>query len=122
MSGFAQKPNRCYHVYKVRRGKLNFIKVWIYSDGGTCRTKDLFVTKNDYTLLSVNPTEILASAQNNRGDSILSAPSIPDSIWQETEATQAEMDAMDEIQSKATKSSKTTKDTGFSLKQFKEGF
>lgn len=75
--GFSKIPNRCYHIYKVRRGKLNFIKVWIYSDLGTCRNEDLFVTKNDYTLLDVKPTEI------HSDESILK-------LWQETEVDDIE--------------------------------
>lgn len=70
--GFEKIPNRVYHVYKVRRGKLNFIKVWLYSDLGTCRNEDLFVTKNDYTLIGVKPTEIYSDEQVAK-------------IWEETE-------------------------------------
>ena len=56
--GFMQKPNYCYHIYKVRRGKFNNIKLWTYIDLGTCRTTDLFVTKNNYELIDVQSTEI----------------------------------------------------------------
>lgn len=56
--GFIQRPNFCYHIYKVRRGKFNNIKLWVYIDLGTCRTTDLFVTKNNYDLVDVQATEI----------------------------------------------------------------
>ena len=77
--GFDKIPNRVYHVYKVRRGKLNFIKVWMYSDLGTCRNEDLFVTKNDYTLIDVKPTEIYGDEQIVK-------------IWDETEIHIADSD------------------------------
>jgi replicative DNA helicase len=48
--GFFKEPNLVYHIYKVRRGKINRVKLWIYFDYATCRTYDLFVTDNDYKL------------------------------------------------------------------------
>lgn len=51
-------PNLVRHVYKVRRGKLTRIRVWQLADLGTCRTKDLFVTTNDYVLIPVNATKV----------------------------------------------------------------
>jgi hypothetical protein len=56
--GFLPEPNLVYHVYKVRRGKLNNIKLWIYFDYSTCRTTDLFVTTNDYKLIDIEATTI----------------------------------------------------------------
>lgn len=57
--GFAQMPNLVYHVYKVRRGsKINKVKVWVYFDYGTLRTKDCFVTKANNELINVSDTEI----------------------------------------------------------------
>lgn len=52
------EPNMIRHVYKLRRGKLSKIRIYQYADLGTARTKDLFVTNYDGTLLSVQPTEI----------------------------------------------------------------
>ena len=42
------EPNLIYHIYKVRKGKLNRIMLWLKADLGTCRTKDLFVTDLDF--------------------------------------------------------------------------
>ena len=52
------QPNLVYHVYKVRRGKLNHVKLFIYFDYATLRTKDLFVTDKDYKLLDVANTSV----------------------------------------------------------------
>lgn len=56
--GFIKEPNLVYHIYKVRRGKINHVKLWVYFDYATCRTYDLFVTDNDYKLLTVKNTDI----------------------------------------------------------------
>lgn len=56
--GFYKEPNMVYHIYKIRRGKINHVKLWLYVDLGTCRTYDLFVTDNDYKLLNVEDTNI----------------------------------------------------------------
>lgn len=58
LKGFNPVPNIVYHIYKVRRGKLNLIKLWVYFDHGTCRTTDLFVTTNDYKLIKVDATTV----------------------------------------------------------------
>lgn len=55
---FMKEPNLVYHVYKVRRGKINHVKVWIHFDYSTCRTTDLFVTDNDYKLIDVENTNV----------------------------------------------------------------
>lgn len=56
--GFNREPNLVYHIYKVRRGKINHVKLWVYFDYATCRTYDLFVTDNDYKLLNIESTSI----------------------------------------------------------------
>ena len=55
---FMPQPNLVYHIYKVRRGKLNHVKLFIYFDYATLRTKDLFVTDKDYKLLDVANTSV----------------------------------------------------------------
>ena len=57
-ASFCKQPNMVYHVYKVRRGKINHVKVFIYFDFGTLRTTDLFVTDRDYKLIDVTNTNI----------------------------------------------------------------
>lgn len=37
-------PNQVMDVYKVRRGKYTNVKIWSYTDLGTCRKEDLFIT------------------------------------------------------------------------------
>lgn len=51
------KPNLVRHIYKVRRGKLSKIRIWMYADLGTCRTSDLFVTNNDNELIKMSVVE-----------------------------------------------------------------
>ncbi len=51
-------PNLVRNLYKVRRGKLTRIKIWQYADLGTCRTKDLFVTDNDFNLIPMELTQV----------------------------------------------------------------
>ena len=57
-NGFTNEPNLCYHIYKNRRGKLCFIRLFVFFDGGTLRTTDCFVTNKDYELLQVSITNI----------------------------------------------------------------
>jgi len=56
--GFHKEPNLVFHIYKVRRGKINHVKLFTFFDYSTCRTYDLFVTTNDYQLLNVENTSI----------------------------------------------------------------
>jgi hypothetical protein len=56
--GFYKTPNLVYHIYKVRRGKFNKIKLWVYFDGANLRTYDQFVTTNDYELIPIESTTI----------------------------------------------------------------
>lgn len=56
--GFYKTPNVVYHIYKVRRGKFNKVKLWIYFDYANCRTYDLFLTTNDYEILPIESTSI----------------------------------------------------------------
>ena len=51
-------PNICYHIYKVRRGSYNKIRLYLYFDGGTCRTRELFATNNDGELIEITGTNI----------------------------------------------------------------
>ena len=41
-------PNQVMDIYKVRRGKYTNVKVWSYTDLGTCRKQDLFITDISY--------------------------------------------------------------------------
>lgn len=56
--GFYKTPNLVYHIYKVRRGKFNKVKLWLYVDLGNCRTYDLFLTDNNYEILPIESTTI----------------------------------------------------------------
>lgn len=68
---FAKEPNMVYHIYKVRRGKINHVKLFLYFDFATLRTTDLFVTDRDYNLVNVdnvNVESVLDSTAVPRGD------------------------------------------------------
>ena len=56
--GFNKEANLVFHIYKVRRGKINHVKLFVHFDYSTCRTYDLFVTTNDYELLNIENTSI----------------------------------------------------------------
>ena len=56
--GMYETPNICYHIYKVRRGSWNKIKLYLYFDGATCRTKELFCTDNQNNLLDIRGTNL----------------------------------------------------------------
>lgn len=56
--GFYKEPNFVYHIYKVRRGKFNKVKLWLYIDLGNCRTYDQFLTNNDYEIIPIESTTV----------------------------------------------------------------
>lgn len=56
--GFIKSPNLVLHVYKVRRGKTNHVKLFQYFDYATLRTTDLLVTNKDYLPLDIENTNI----------------------------------------------------------------
>ena len=58
--GVSLNPNLIYHIYKVRRGKISRVRLWLHADLSTCRTYDLFVTNNDNELISVEKITIEA--------------------------------------------------------------
>lgn len=55
---FLKQPNLIYHIYKVRRGRLNHVKLFVDFDYSTMRTTDLLVTDKDYKPLKVDGTNI----------------------------------------------------------------
>lgn len=48
----SKMPNRVIDVYKTRSSAWNYIRVWCYFDGGTCRNTDLFVTDNRMNVIN----------------------------------------------------------------------
>ena len=56
--GFELVPNFVIHVYKIRRGSYQNIKVYIYFDRGTCRITDCFVTDREGQILPIQDTAI----------------------------------------------------------------
>ena len=56
--GFELEPTHVIHVYKVRRGRFNNIRIYIHFDRATCRTTDCFVTNNDGEIVDVNDTNV----------------------------------------------------------------
>ena len=57
-NGFYRTPNMCYHIYKVRRGTWNKIRLYVFFDASTCRTEELFATDNNLQLLEISGTNI----------------------------------------------------------------
>lgn len=56
--GIYPVPNMVYHIYKVRRGKLSKVKLWLYINLGNMRGQDLFLTNSDYQIIPVESTKI----------------------------------------------------------------
>lgn len=63
-NGFSKIPNVVFHVYKIRRGSINKVKVWSYFDYGTLRTYDCYVTKANNELINVPDTEVRAMLED----------------------------------------------------------
>ena len=51
-------PNMVYHIYKVRRGKLSRVKLWLHVNLGNMRLTELFLTNNKYQIIPVESTKI----------------------------------------------------------------
>ncbi|WP_212963660.1 DnaB-like helicase C-terminal domain-containing protein [Siminovitchia fordii] len=56
--GFYPKPNIVYHIYKNRETRFKDCKLWMHIDYDTMRQEELFLTKNNYELIDIEPTEI----------------------------------------------------------------
>ena len=68
--GFETVPNFVIHVYKIRRGSYQNIKVYIYFDRGTCRLTDCFVTNSKGELLPIADTNIEVILDETKEDKI----------------------------------------------------
>lgn len=56
--GFELEPTHVIHIYKVRRGRFNNIRIYIHFDRATCRTTDCFITNNEGVIVDVNDTNV----------------------------------------------------------------
>ena len=56
--GFELEPTHVIHIYKVRRGRFNNIRLYIHFDRATCRTTDCFVTNNEGVIVDVDDTNV----------------------------------------------------------------
>ena len=56
--GFELEPTHVLHIYKVRRGRFNNIRLYIHFDRATCRSTDCFVTNNDGEMIDVDDTNV----------------------------------------------------------------
>ena len=56
--GFELEPTHVIHIYKVRRGRFNNIRLYIHFDRATCRTTDCFVTNNEGVIIDVDDTNV----------------------------------------------------------------
>jgi replicative DNA helicase len=57
-NGFYPEPNIVYHIYKNRETEYKDCKLWLHVDFDTMRMQELFLTKNNYELIPIKPTEI----------------------------------------------------------------
>ena len=56
--GFELEPTHVVHIYKVRRGRFNNIRLYINFDRSTCRTTDCFATNNDGAIIDIDDTNV----------------------------------------------------------------
>lgn len=56
--GFTTQPNLVMHIYKVRKGRMNHIRLFIYFDYATCRSEDCFVVDKNGEFLNVEDTQV----------------------------------------------------------------
>lgn len=68
--GFELEPNFVMHVYKVRAGSYQNIRVYFYFDRGTCGMYDCFVTNQNGELLTIEDTniELILDDTSDHGD------------------------------------------------------
>lgn len=83
-TGIYPVPNMIYHLYKVRRGKVTRVKVWLNINLGNCRSKDLFVTTFDNQLIPVDKLTIESA------NKILKEHSVDEKEIEATEEEQSE--------------------------------
>jgi len=84
LPAFSVLPNLVYNIYKVRKGRFVRVKLWCYIDLGTCRTKDLFLTNNDYEVIDIEATTVEQILDSNMYTK------------EEMEALEAPIEAMEE--------------------------
>lgn len=68
--GFELKPNVVFHVFKVRQGSYNNVKVFAFFDRGTCRLMDCFVTDKENRLINVESSNIEIVLDETRSEEI----------------------------------------------------
>ena len=56
--GFELEPTHVIHIYKVRRGRFNNIRLYIHFDRSTCRSTDCFATNNEGEIVDINDTNV----------------------------------------------------------------
>ena len=62
--GFELEPNFVMHIYKVRAGSYQNIKLYFYFDRATCGFYDCFVTNQNNQLLDIEGTDIEITLDN----------------------------------------------------------
>lgn len=81
--GFDLRPNFVIHVYKVRAGSYQNIKVYVYFDRGTCQMTDCFVTDQDGNILPIKDTYIERVLDDTKTDSFAEAVGASADSWDE---------------------------------------
>lgn len=56
--GFELEPTHVIHIYKVRRGRFNNLRLYIHFDRATCRTTDCFATNNEGVIIDIDDTNV----------------------------------------------------------------
>ena len=73
--GFELEPTHVLHIFKVRRGRYNNIKLYIHFDRSTCRVTDCFVTDKDGVIIDVEDTNVeIVLDQTQEDNEIIANP------------------------------------------------
>lgn len=51
-------PTQVTDVYKARRSRYKSVRIWSYTDLGTARIRDLFMTDANFNIININKIEI----------------------------------------------------------------
>ena len=75
---FMDPPTHVIHIFKVRRGHYNNIRLYVNFDRGTCRLVDYFVSDNQGVILPVADTNIEILLSDNKSEKIEDAIPLSD--------------------------------------------
>lgn len=64
---FMNDPNLVLYIYKVRRGSLKDVRLYVHFDHGTCRMEDCFATDNKGVIINIPDAEVEVCGEDDEG-------------------------------------------------------